>query len=477
MRWKKVSGTLALALFLSAYWGGCGGEGEAIDRTGETSEDLSAGTDESYAANPLDTIITSQPENPSNSCIATFSFICNRRRCSFKCKIDSKAWQRCKSPQTYCLLPGGNHSFKVKAKNLANGLWDKTPALYTWEIKDIWLATSTVNAPSPRRWHTAVWTGTEMIIWGGKSSINLNTGARYNPSTDLWTQTSTTNAPSARHGHTAIWTGAEMIVWGANPGTDTGGIYNPFTDSWMPTSTTNAPSGRVAFSAVWTGDEMIIWGGQSATGFENTGGRYNPLTNSWIAISTTNAPSKRWLHTAVWTGSQMIVWGGYDGFSNLNTGGRYSPLSDSWNATSNTNAPSVRFSPSSIWTGTEMIIWGGDYFGGGYHSLNTGGKYNPSTNSWNSTSITNAPSSRVGHTAVWTGTEMIVWGGFDEDSLSIYNNGGKYNPLTDSWTATSTCWVPGARYSHSAAWTGNEMIIWGGYDGSSYLNTGGRYWP
>ena len=31
---------------------------------------------------------------------------------------------------------------------------------------------------------------------------------------DTWTATSTTNAPAARAGHTAVWTGSEMIVWG-----------------------------------------------------------------------------------------------------------------------------------------------------------------------------------------------------------------------------------------------------------------------
>ncbi len=31
---------------------------------------------------------------------------------------------------------------------------------------------------------------------------------------DTWTATSTTNAPTGRSGHTAVWTGSEMIVWG-----------------------------------------------------------------------------------------------------------------------------------------------------------------------------------------------------------------------------------------------------------------------
>ena len=31
---------------------------------------------------------------------------------------------------------------------------------------------------------------------------------------------------------------------------------------------------------------------------------------------------------------------------------------------------------------------------------------------WRATGTTNAPDARVGHTAVWTGSEMIVWGGY-----------------------------------------------------------------
>ena len=33
---------------------------------------------------------------------------------------------------------------------------------------------------------------------------------------DTWTATSTTNAPEARYYHTAVWTGSEMIVWGGS---------------------------------------------------------------------------------------------------------------------------------------------------------------------------------------------------------------------------------------------------------------------
>jgi hypothetical protein len=67
---------------------------------------------------------------------------------------------------------------------------------------------------------------------------------------------------------------------------------------------------------------------------------------------------------------------------------------------------------------------------------------------------------------------MIVWGGVSTGGIT--NTGGRYNPSTDSWTATSTAGAPGARDQHTAVWTGSEMIVWGGYNGS-VLNTGGRY--
>ena len=37
----------------------------------------------------------------------------------------------------------------------------------------------------------------------------------------------------------------------------------------------------------------------------------------------------------------------------------------------------------------------------------------------------------------------------------------------DTWTATSITNAPAGRYLHTAVWTGSEMIVWGGFDGSS----------
>ena len=65
-----------------------------------------------------------------------------------------------------------------------------------------------------------------MIVWGGTDdSINFNNGGRYNPTTNAWVATTTANAPTGRFGHTAVWTGDQMIVWGGSYGLNTGGKY------------------------------------------------------------------------------------------------------------------------------------------------------------------------------------------------------------------------------------------------------------
>ena len=348
-------------------------------------------------------------------------------------------------------------------------------------IDDSWTPTTIVNAPFARRGHTAVWTGSEMIIWGGldQNFVETNTGGRYNPALDSWITTSTTNAPSIRWRHTAVWTGIEMIVWAgsdSNMFLNSGGRYDPVSDTWTATSSGNAPTARVDHTAVWTGGEMIVWGGYGCSGNcnFNSGGRYNPGTDNWTPTSTVNVPSARFGHAAVWTGSDMIVWGGTDAMVNhtyLHTGGRYSPANDNWTPTSLMNVPLGRIAHTAVWTGSEMIVWGG--VDETFNVTNTGGRYNPLNDSWVATSLSNAPSPRADHTGIWTGSEMIVWAG--NDTGGYFNTGGRYNPNIDSWRATTTTNAPSARSDPTAVWNGSQMIVWGGDNDNGVLNTGATY--
>ena len=338
---------------------------------------------------------------------------------------------------------------------------------------DVWTPTSTTNAPTPRYWHTAIWTGSVMVIWGGYNGTYLNTGGRYDPLSDTWAPTSTVGAPTGRWSHTALWTGAAMVVWGGYDGVrsmNSGGRYEPVTDVWAPTSTTAAPTGRLGHTAVWTGASMIVWGGYDGVGYTNTGNLYDPVGDVWVPTSLTGAPTGRRDHTAVWTGSSMVVWGGSNDLGHFSTGGRYDPSHDSWTPTSISNAPVARASHAATWTGSRMVAWGGF----GAQTLNTGGLYDPATDAWTPISTVNTPSPRAFFTAIWTGNLMIVWGGWN--GAINFNTGGRYSPADDTWTPTSTGGAPAGRTGHVAVWTGSEMVIWGGR-GGSLLSSGGRYDP
>ena len=396
---------------------------------------------------------------------------------------------------------------------------------------DTWTATSVAGAPAPRYLHTAVWTGSEMIVWGGVSSEQslADTGGRYDPASDTWTgATSTVNAPTGRARHHAVWTGDEMIVWGrfttdasggrydpasnswtatnANDpqrvlaghaaawtgsemlvwgsiGTlgpaNTGDRYNPATDVWTPMNSSHGLGTRSNFASVWTGNELIIWGGSMGGNLAGNGARYSATADTWSPISAVDAPSARSLHSAVWTGSEMIVWGGQEFNGNTATGARYDPASDDWTTISAVAAPAARRQHSAVWADGAMIVWGGV---AGALGENTGGRYDPASDSWTQTSTANAPSGRYRHTATWTGDEMIVFGGLSGpvNNAIFVNSGGRYDPVADAWTATSAVAPPSPRALHTAIWTGSELIIWGGCSGlvcSAVVDTGGRYDP
>jgi N-acetylneuraminic acid mutarotase len=359
--------------------------------------------------------------------------------------------------------------------------------LGTTPTGDSWQQRRETTPSSGRSFHTAVWTGSEMIIWGGRQGnldAELNTGGRYDPVVNAWKTVSTAGAPAARRLHTAVWAGNRMVVWGGNDGHDplnTGGRYDPALNSWTGISSTGAPLARQSHTAVWTDSEMIVWGGINGPTTLNSGGRYNPTADTWALVSTTGAPAARYGHKAVWTGSVMILWGGDDGNGVVNTGGRYNAAGNSWTAVNTSGAPVARISHTAVWTGSEMIVWGGD---DGNNAVNTGGRYNPTGNSWAAVSTTGAPLARLSHTAVWTGSvwtgsEMIVWGGYDGGSTasSYLNEGRRYNPTANSWTPVGTAGAPGGRFSHTAVWTGSEMIICGGGDGVDYFNDTFSYTP
>jgi hypothetical protein len=103
--------------------------------------------------------------------------------------------------------------------------------------------------------------------------------------------------------------------------------------------------------------------------------------------------------------------------------------------------------------------------------LNTGASYHPGSDTWAPISTEGAPETRYRHTAVWTGDRMLIWGGNSGGGNEL-STGGSYDPVTDHWTPTTTSNAPPPTDEHAAVWTGTRMIVWGG-SAENVLNSGG----
>ena len=89
--------------------------------------------------------------------------------------------------------------------------------------------------------------------------------------------------------------------------------------------------------------------------------------------------------------------------------------------------------------------------------------------------------STIGNTITVAAPGVVPSGGFvlgnPNDTTLIGAGFTEFSPgILEVWKATTTVGAPTGRYGHTAVWTGTKMIVWGGNDGvAPYLNTGGQY--
>ena len=68
---------------------------------------------------------------------------------------------------------------------------------------------------------------------------------------------------------------------------------------------------------------------------------------------------------------------------------------------------------------------------------------------------------------MWTGTEVIVWGGYatygpiGDAGSSVHGDGAAYNPTTNEWRLLAESPL-GPRCDHSSTWTESGVLVFGG---------------
>lgn len=351
--------------------------------------------------------------------------------------------------------------------------------------------------PQARTYASHAWTGSEMLIWGGvrvaatTGYTFLEDGAKYNPSTDSWTPISKTNAPVKRAFASAVWTGTEMLIWGGTESanesinattfnfTNTGGRYNPATNTWTPTNLIGAPTARTQAAAVWTGTVMVVFGGNSGNTVLSNGGRYNPSTNSWLSMATLNAPVADYGQTRMfWDASLNLVYV----LGENTTGARYNPITNVWTAMA--PCPTSYNKTSAVQVGNQIWIYG---INGKIY------QYTGSTNSW---TMVSPPSPMDANfeiiNSVWTGFEVVYFGYIQNQGDAISNSFYRYNAAGNYLIQDQTYYNHLVKEGSVLCNAGTMVIKWGGdnvnlktgipsYDfypeGLRYFTVGGTSYP
>jgi len=219
---------------------------------------------------------------------------------------------------------------------------------------------------------------------------------------------------------------------------------------------------------------MVVWGGTAEDGGALAdGASYDAVTDTWVALPPAPLAS-RVAHRAVAGTHRMLIWGGSagaaEGGRSIADGAVYTPATNSWTPMAAAPATVVgRDTFAGVWTGRQMLVWGGYGRGDGCAPCfqGDGAAYDLDSDAW--TPIGPSPlTGRGGATAVWTGRDMLVWGGSDGARQA---DGALYNPTEDSWERL----IAGPlqpRQHHAMVWTGQQLLLWGGDGDGSKLADG-----
>ena len=379
---------------------------------------------------------------------------------------------RTSTPRTVQPVPPGSTPFvgQATAAELAAGQWSELPP-----------------APiPPRNGASAVWTGTEVVVWGGYGpgvSGLAPQGAAFNPATGVWRMLPASPlSPSL--GQVAVWDGSEVLVWegiALNPSFPThgdGAAYKPATNSWRKLAPAPYSAQRVV--TAWTGTVLVMLGGygpDGPAGFDSIhgGAAYDPRTDSWTAISSPPLPTS---HSLAWTsvvqaGDRLVAFsewatsipcgpactdgpGGTDVFT-------YDVATRAWHLQPAATG-AISGVDQAFWTGRVILTRGGRWCGGcGLPpSTQISATYDPALNRWSVI----APDPLAGESLarVWPGSAL-----FSIDEHPSRGGTDGVNPADTSAYDAVSGWLSlppapsgcfGTVQEVPAVWTGHRVVFY-----------------
>ncbi len=322
-----------------------------------------------------------------------------------------------------------------------------------------------------RKYHQAFWTGTRMLVWGGS-----NVPIAYDPVQDTWEQL----AAGPVGGYLGTWTGTKLIVVNPSDGIS-GASFDPATNVWTPfEGTMPIPlRGSFAITAWMPGtNEVLVFGGYKSPSELSDGAAYDFDTQTWRTIAqgplafvdSTRPP------TAGWAYDRMLISGGGSNYGDrYDAAALYDPVADAWTSIDSSPSPGYTkvLSANVGEQNEQVVLWNGERFGGAdfNYPTNGGAIWNGQSSSWSTIPAIPGEGMYDGHKfgAIWSNaTSFGVWGGNRyANGFSSEDRGAIFDLASQTWSALPPAPIAG-RTNVAGVWTGTEVIVWGGNDWSEH---------
>ena len=234
--------------------------------------------------------------------------------------------------------------------------------------------------------------------------------------------------PEVRDGAARVWTGTELLAWGGCApdvedceATADGYVFDPLTRAWHELP--KAPVASSGALGTWTGEQAVFL--RFRDDRRLNGATYDPIAGSWHKI--TAAPIRAKYGAAeVWTGSELVVFGGGErNEPSTANGAAYDPKTDAWRRIP--EAPIGLNAASGMWTGREVLVFGSllDNRNRAATPTSVGAAYDPDRDRWRE--LPPSELSPQATSAVWVDDRMVAW------DYEVHSQ--EYDPKRDEWTS------------------------------------------
>jgi len=331
------------------------------------------------------------------------------------------------------------------------------------------------------------WTGQELIVWGGatRDLVPHADGAAYDPRSGRWRPLPP--APQAQMLQSgegiAVWTGRELLIWGgltpvgrARQGgllrRGDGLAYEPATRTWRLLSSAPSALAPLARPSLWTGSRLLVVDADADNALPGGGLRgaaYDRLADRWrLFAPSPRLSSGQLLHrTVVWAGTRLLVWSFWSrpGAGPTSSGGEpagvdlwaYDPAADDWTVLPSPSGRvrSLLARASLAWTGQEFLaVQHTSVVALPEPTTRFGGRYDLGHDRWTPVAT---PPVRVRS----GGSPALVWIG----AALLANGTHAYDPTTDRWwrlpapDGWTWTWISGGRLVRRQGEAGITMLV------------------